>query len=506
MAEAENPEGPDLTQGIPLAELKDGTPVAGHIGDQAAMMVRIGGEILAVGAHCTHYGGPLPEGIVVGDTVRCPWHHACFSVRSGAPLRPPALNPLPRWRVEQRDGKAFASAELPAPAPAVLDRPDLPDAIVIIGGGAAGQVAAETLRHEGYGGPVTILSADAASPCDRPNLSKDYLAGTAEEDWIPLRPPEFYRDQKIELRLNTRVSALDPAGRSLRLADGGQISYGALLLATGAEPIALDVSGAGLPHVHLLRTLADSNAIIAAAGKTQNCVVVGASFIGLEVAASLRNRGLQVHVVAPEKRPMERVMGPALGDMIRTIHESHGVVFHLERTVAAIEPDSVTLSDGQKIAAGLVVVGIGVRPAVVLAEQAGLAMDHGVAVDEFLRTSDPQIYAAGDIARWPDRLTGQRIRVEHWVVAERQGQTAARNMLGMQQRFDAVPFFWSQHYDIQISYVGHAQQWDRIDTDGDPAKQDCALSFFSNGKRVAVVTVGRDQEALRAELELERVV
>ena len=279
---------------------------------------------------------------------------------------------------------------------------------------------------EGYAGSITLLSADASPPCDRPNLSKDYLAGTAEADWIPLRPPEFYPKHDIDLQLGHPASLRSNRARMrccwLTVAE---CTYGALLLATGAEPIRLDVPGASLPHVHVLRTLADSNALIARTGTARRCVVVGASFIGLEVAASLRTRGLEVHVVAPEARPMERVMGAAIGDMVRAIHESHGVSFHLGATVTAIAQDSVTLSTGEQLAADLVVVGIGVRPAVALATQAGLTVDRGVVVDEFLRTSAADIYAAGDIARWPDKLTGQRIRVEHWVVAQRQGQVAA---------------------------------------------------------------------------------
>ncbi len=430
---ASQPPGPDLSKGVALNTLADGEMLAGHVGGEPVLLVRRGVDVLAVHATCTHYGGPLSEGLLVGDTVRCPWHHACFDVRSGAAVRPPALNGLRRWRVEQRDGMAFVADELPAPKPPVMSGAGLPDSVVIVGGGAAGNMAAETLRQEGYAGPITLLSADASPPCDRPNLSKDYLAGTAEADWIPLRPLEFYADHAIDLRLGTRVAAIEPAGRTVVLQDGSRIPYGALLLATGAEPIRLDVPGAALPHVCVLRTLADCNALIARAAAARRCVVVGASFIGLEVAASLRTRGLEVHVVAPGTRPMERIMGAALGDMVRAIHESHGVIFHLGSTLAAIADDHVTLSTGERLDADLVVVGIGVRPAVTLAEQAGLAVDRGVVVNAFLETSAPGVYAAGDIARWPDRLTGQPIRVEHWVVAERQGQVAARNMLGRQR-------------------------------------------------------------------------
>jgi NADPH-dependent 2,4-dienoyl-CoA reductase/sulfur reductase-like enzyme len=394
--------------------------------------------------------------------------------------------------------------ELQQPASPSRPAVGLPASVVIVGGGAAALAAAETLRGEGYAGSVILMSADASSPCDRPNLSKDYLAGTAAADWIPLLPLEFYSKHAIRLQLATRVAAIEPDAHAVLLADGSRVHYGALLLATGAEPIRLDVPGASLPHVHVLRTLAESDALIARTGTARRCVVVGASFIGLEVVASLRTRGLEVHVVAPEARPMERVMGVAIGDMVRAIHESHGVNFHLGATVAAIEQGSVTLSTSERLAADLVVVGIGVRPVVALATQAGLTVDRGVIVDEFLQTSASDIYAAGDIARWPDRLTGQHIRVEHWVVAQRQGQVAAHNMLGARQRFDAVPFFWSQHYDTTIAYVGHAERWDRLDIDGDPAAHDCAISFWCDGRKLAMATIGRDRDSLRAEVAFEQ--
>ena len=498
-------EIPDLSRGIALGRLADGGTVLGRVGEETVLLARQGADVFAIGANCTHYGGPLGDGILVGGTVRCPWHHACFDLRTGAAVRPPALNPVPCWRVEQRDGVAFVRERQPLPAPAMrAATPDTPASIVIVGDGAAGAAAAETLRQEGYTGRVTLLSADDAPPCDRPNLSKDYLAGTAQEDWIPLRPDSFYAEHGIDLRLGMAVTAIEPARRTLRLADGTALDYGALLLATGAEAIRLDVPGAALPHVHTLRSLADSTALVAAVGTAQRCVIVGASFIGLEVAAALRMRGKDVHVVAPEARPMERIMGPAIGDMVRGLHEAHGVVFHLGATVARIAPETVTLSTGQLLSADLVVVGIGVRPAVALAERAGLATDRGVVVDAYLATSAASIFAAGDIARWPDPRTGGAIRVEHWVVAQRQGQVAARNMLGQRRRFDAVPFFWSQHYDITIAYVGHAEAWDRLDLDGDPAAHDCMATLWRGGRRQAVITVGRDRDSLRAEAAFEQ--
>jgi 3-phenylpropionate/trans-cinnamate dioxygenase ferredoxin reductase subunit len=349
-----------------------------------------------------------------------------------------------------------------------------------------------------------MLSADRAAPYDRPALSKDYLDGHGKAAWLPLRSPKFYADRHIDVQCDKRAVRLEPTQRTITLSDGSQVNYGALLLATGAEPVRLEVPGASLPHVSTLRSLADCDALIARCGAARRCVVVGAGFIGLEVAASLRARGLEAHIVAPDARPLEHVLGEALGDMVKALHEAHGVVFHLGATVAEIGADRVRLSTGAELDADLVVVGIGVRPEVGLAEGAGLATDRGVAVDAFLRTSETDIYAAGDIARWPDARTGDSIRVEHWVVAERQGVVAARNILGYAQRFAAVPFFWSQHYDTSIRYVGHAEHWDRVDIDGDPAAHDCTVTYWRNGKRLAVATVGRDLASLRAELALEQ--
>jgi len=504
MTETSPPDGPDLAKGVPLAELADGGTVLGQVGGEAVLLVRQGGELFAVAASCTHYGGPLAEGLVVGDTVRCPWHHACFDLRTGRPVQAPALNDLKCWRVEERDGRAFVREERPAAEPPKLAAAGLPDSVVIVGGGAAGNAAAETLRREGYQGPITLFSADRSQPYDRPNLSKDYLAGAAPPEWIPLRSDAFYAEHRIDVRTDARVVEIDPTQKTVTLSDGGRAGYGALLLATGSEPVRLAVPGAEAPHVHLLRTLADCEALIARAESARRCVVVGASFIGLEVAASLRARGLEVHVVAPEARPMERILGPELGEMVKALHEAHDVVFHLGATLAEIGEARVRLSTGEELAADLVVVGVGVRPMTALAEKAGLAVDRGVSVDAFLQTSAPGVYAAGDIARWPDHASGDRIRVEHWVVAERQGQVAARNILGQGRRFVAAPFFWSQHYDTVISYVGHAETWDRLEVDGDPAAHDCTVAYWRGGRRLAVATVGRDLESLRAEVALEQ--
>jgi NADPH-dependent 2,4-dienoyl-CoA reductase/sulfur reductase-like enzyme/nitrite reductase/ring-hydroxylating ferredoxin subunit len=503
MAEPRVPHGPDLSLGTPIAGSTDGVMISGHVGDDEVVLARSGNEFFAVGARCTHYRGRLARGLIVGDTVRCPLHHACFSLRTGEALRAPAFDPISRWRVEVVGDMAFVREKLTA-APGAAPPSASPDSILIIGGGAAGSAAADMIRREGYEGPVTIVSADSDLPVDRPNLSKDYLAGDAQDDWLPIWSSEQYAERNIELVLGRRAMSLDPNTRKVGLDDGSTRSYGALLIAIGAEPLHLPIPGASQVPVFYLRTWADGRAIVAKLAGAKRALVIGASFIGLEVSASLRKRGLEVDVVAPEKLPLERVMGADIGRFVQAIHESNGVRFHLGQTVASGNGRSITLSGGDTLDADFIVVGAGVRPALALAEASGLAIDKGIVVNEYLQTTAPNVFAAGDNVRWPDPHTGKNIRVEHWVVAQRQGQTAARNMLGRHERFDAVPFFWSRHFDISISYVGHADQWDNVAIDGSLAEKNCRVTYSSGGNTLAVATVGRQRESLVAETELER--
>jgi apoptosis-inducing factor 3 len=414
---------------------------------------------------------------------------------------------VPCWRVEREGEMVYVRDKISRPwaqKQAGESRSNV-RSVIILGAGAAGESAAETLRREGYEGQLTLFDSDPDAPYDRPNLSKDYLAGSAPEEWIPLHPAEFYAERGIEIIRDRRVTGLEPGRHRIRLDNGDTRQYDALLLATGASPVRLPESVDPTGRIHYLRTLGDSRRIISGSAAARTVVVLGASFIGLEVAASLRARKLEVHVVAPEPRPLERVMGPQLGDFIRRLHEEHGVVFHLSQRVQAVGTDSVRLESGEKLQADLVVAGIGVRPNVELAERAGLQLDRGVQVDELLRTSAPDVFAAGDIARWPDRRSGERIRVEHWVVAQRQGQTAALNILGQEKQFEAVPFFWSQHYDVPINYVGHAESWDRIEVEGDIDSRDCAVRYLRGDRLLAMASIYRDRENLEAEVRLEEL-
>ena len=493
--------GPDLSNGVALGNIPDGGMLGGHANGKPVLVARDGNEVSAVDGACTHYSGPLAEGLKVGHTVRCPWHHACFDLETGEAIGAPALRPLSRWKVERRDGRVFVSSEIGAKVPKRSPR-KAPRSVVIVGAGAAGDAAADMLRREGYAGPITLIGEEDAGPVDRPNLSKDYLAGNAPEEWIPLRAPEYFSENRITLMAGKRVARIEPATSRVTLMDGAQIEYGALLLATGASPIRLPADADG-GRVRYLRTLADSRAIVAAAETARTAVVIGASFIGLEVAASLRARKLDVHVVAPETLPLERVLGKELGEFVQRLHEANGVTFHLGRTSRSVDATTVILDDGMKIDADLVVAGIGVRPNDQLASEAGLAVDKGVVVNELLETSVPGIYAAGDVARYPDARTGAKIRVEHWVHAQRMGQAAARNILGARERYADVPFFWSAHYGDTIAYVGHAEKWDTITLDGRIGDRDAAVSYVSGGRTLAVATIGRDRASLESEVTME---
>jgi NADPH-dependent 2,4-dienoyl-CoA reductase/sulfur reductase-like enzyme/nitrite reductase/ring-hydroxylating ferredoxin subunit len=502
MAEAATElEGPDFEKGCGTEKVIDGEMLLGHAFGEPVLVARRGDELFAIAATCTHYGGPLAKGLMVDCTVRCPLHHARFDLRTGEAIAAPALNDVACYNVERRGERFLVTGKIDRK----LERkPKLsPASVVIIGSGAAGGAAAEMLRRQGYKGPVILIGSDEFLPYDRPNLSKDYLAGNAPEEWIPLRPPEFYREHKIETLTNTTVTAIDPKSKQVTLSDDRSLGYGALLLATGADPVRLRIPGNHLPHVCYLRNLGDSRRIIEKAKNANRAVVIGSSFVGLEVAWSLRERKLEVAVVGKGLVPLRNVLGKEMGNLVRETHEAHGVKFHLGRTPEAIRDKHVELDDGTKLDCDLVVVGIGVRPNTQVAEQAGIATDNGVVVNEFLETSAPGVFAAGDIARWPDPRAGL-IRVEHWVVAQRQGQMAARNILGAREPFVVPPFFWSNHFDVHIHYVGHGSGEDRARMVGDLNVKDASVAFESGDKLTAVASVGRDRENLEAEVALER--
>ena len=499
----DTPKGPDLTRGVPSADIPEGGKLAGLVGEDEVLIARVDGELFAIGARCTHYQGPLGEGLIVGDTIRCPWHHAHFCLKSGEAIAAPAIDPVKRWMVSEADDIVRVTSEAP-PVKHSRGAQARARRVVILGGGAAGFAAGEMLRREGFDGGLTIISSDADAPYDRPNCSKDYLAGEAPQEWMPLRSADWYKDNDIDLQLNAEAAGLDAAAKNISLKSGRVFAYDALLIATGAEPVLPLIPGFGAPDVYTLRSLRDADAIIEAAKSARRVAVVGASFIGLEAAAALRNRGLEVQVIAPETIPLARVMGEDIGRWVLGLHEATGIVFHLGAAVRGWAAKQLSLDGGAAIPADFVVAGTGVRPRTAVAEAAGIALDHGILVDAHLKTNAPGVYAAGDVARYPDRRSKQNIRVEHWVHAERQGQHVARTILGDDAPFADTPFFWSAHQGISIRYIGHAEHFDPPTVDGSLAKCDAEVKLENGGRLRALATVGRDLESLRTGVELER--
>ena len=494
-------DGLNLEEGISLSRLEEGKPLGGNVGDDKVVVVKQGDQIFAIGARCTHYSGPLEKGLVVGKTIRCPLHHAVFDLETSRPVGAPAFKPTGCYPVEV-EGDRFRV--LPKAEPESVTEPqESPESVLIIGAGAAAAAAAEMLRQEGYEGPITMIGVEKSGPVDRPNLSKDYLAGEAQEDWIPLGGDEHWRELGVELVTGEEVVEIDRDNKRVRTGGGATYDYDVLLYATGAEPMVPPIDGIESTNCFTLRSFDDSQTIANAADDSDHALIVGASFIGLEVAASLRNRGVDVTVVAPETLPLARAFGDEIGQLVKSLHEEHGVTFHLEQTVDRFETNRAHLSGGAKVPFDFVVMGTGVKPRTELAEKAGLKVDDGVIVDGQMRTSDPSIYAAGDVARYPDPTGNGTARIEHWVLAERLAQRAARHMVGAAHLgLRDIPFFWSWHYDLKINYVGHATDFDEIVIDGSVPDRDATVGYLKGGRVLAVATLGRALASLRAEQAL----
>lgn len=485
--------------------LQDGEMARLELEGKPVVVARVEGQYYAFGGNCPHYGAPLNNGLLKEHTLMCPWHHACFDIRSAVRLEPPTLNDLARFPVRQDNDDLYVT--LPhdnVREPEGKVDPADGRTFVIVGGGAAGESAAEELRRQGYRGRIVIFSAVPETPIDRPNLSKDYLAGKAQQDWIPLRGLNWYADRDIELMLNTEVTAIDTKARTVRTADGESFRYDKLLLAMGGMPRTLNnVPGVDSAGVFLLRKLGDANAIIAATEAGRRAVVVGASFIGLEVAASLRTRNVEVTVVAPESVPFEPQFGAGVGEMFRRAHEENGVQFRLNNGVRQFNADNgsltgVQLTSGETLAADFVVVGVGVRPATDFLKGSGLAMeekDGSVLVNSHLQSSDSNIFAAGDIARY-DANSGNRIRIEHWRVAQQHGMIAARNMLkdGADDVSHHVPFFWTNQAGIGLRYVGNAAKFEDVIFRGKAANRDFIAFYMADGKLQAAAGVKHDRD------------
>lgn len=495
--------GPDFKKGVAVESLKPGQKLLGQVDGEPVLLIRGKDGFYAVGGKCSHYGANLDDGLVVDESIRCPWHHACFDVKTGEATKAPALSPLPTWKTEIRGEMVYVLEKIDVKSRTPVRAGS--EHFVIVGSGAAGHAAAEKLRRLGFSGRLTVLSEDSDLPYDRPNLSKDYLAGQAPEEWMSLRSAEFYREQDIDLRLNAKVVKWEGGDSSQRftLWDGEIVESNRCLIATGGRPVKPKIPGIEYPHVHFLRSFRDAKSLIPALSGLKKVVVIGAGFIGLEAASALRARGLDVTVVAPNEYPLERVVGREVGAFLKSVHENNGVRFLLRHTVERIEKSGVVLDDQKIEPAELILVAAGIQPNIELAQAGGVHCENGILVNQYLETNVKGVFAAGDVARWPSRFSKEPIRIEHWVVAQRQGQLAASNMMGLNVEYKDVPFFWSQQFDVILNYIGSAGADAEMQIHGRLADRDCAVSYSQNGAVRAVLTIGRDEQNLKLERAFE---
>lgn len=496
-------EGPDFEKGISKNSFGTNKKILGYVGDQPILLIQNEDQFYAVSARCTHYGANLNDGLLCGDTIHCPWHHACFNVKTGEATKAPAINPLAKWQVSEEGDTLFVKApqNSSSEAPQVTSE----DHFVIIGSGAAGHAAAEMLRRQKFQGKITVLSMDKDLPYDRPNLSKDYLAGNAPEEWMPLRSEEYFKEQQIKIQLQTKITQLDTENKTLISEDGQKFSYTKCLIASGGFPVRPEITGIDQPHVHFLKTFADCRKLIKDLGPEKNIVIVGAGFIGLEAATAMRARKMSVTVIAPSSYPLEHAVGADIGKFLQTHHEKNGVRFILGRgkSVKKIAPGKVFLRDDTTFSADVVLIATGIKLSADFLKDSGIHFENGIPVNEFLETNVPDVYAAGDIARFHSDLADEEVRIEHWVVAQRQGQVAAQNMLGQKVAYTDIPFFWSQQFDIVMNYTGVAKKSARTELYGNLEKKDCSVAYWDGDKVTAVLTIGRDLQNLEIEKAFE---
>ncbi|MFW5783572.1 MAG: FAD-dependent oxidoreductase [Spirochaetota bacterium] len=480
----------DIVEGKPLViELDE---------DESVLLTRVKGTVTACGATCPHYGGPLGDGVLRNGRVVCPYHNATFTLTDGKIDRTPAIDDLPTYEVKEEDGSVFLGEkhEPQITMPSGSDDRH----VLIVGAGAAGASCA---------GAITMVTADAEGPYDRPMLSKGLLSGDAPAKYLPLRPRAFYESLGITLVTNTKVVGVNAGAKEIVTAEGKTLTGDMILLATGGVPKRPAVEGADLDGVFTLRSHRDAEEIMNACERTDSAAILGASFIGMEVAAQLRQRGLKVTVVEPQPQPMAAALGMDVGAWLRSVHEEQGVRFLLGHTATEITGErsvsGLQIDDGSRITAGVVVMGVGVEPRVDYLQNTGLIDGDpaaGVRVDERLATSAADIYAAGDIAIYPGLES--EYRVEHWVHAQEQGRHVARSMLGSRESYRRVPFFWSRQYKTSVKYVGYPERYDHIQYDGVAGDGEFAGGFFVGDRLVGVAATGKANKFAKLAEMLER--
>lgn len=470
--------------------------------DQKILICRVNQSIYALSPFCPHYGAPLEEGILSGERIICPWHHACFNVKTGDLLEPPSNNALIRYEISVENDQVLVkipddqqSSRLPDMTRCISKSDER--TFIIVGAGAAGYAASQSLREHGFDGRICMITQENKLSYDRPNLSKDYLNGSASEEWMPLRSQDFYDEFGIELLQGRRVTGIDTSSKIVTLDDSQIIEYDKILIATGAEANKLNVPGSDLKNIFTLRSYADADKIINAAENLSHSTVIGSSFIAMETANSLSKRGLKVVVVSRESEPFQKIFGSKIGSLIRKEYEHKGISFKLDKTVTKFTGErrvqAVVLDDGDIIETELVILGIGVKPATKFIKDIELNADGSIKVDKYLRVTE-DVYAAGDIASYYDSRTDAQQRIEHWRTAQQQGRIAAQNMLGSEQVFAGVPFFWTSLADLKFSYVGHAEKWDEVIYWGDPSTKEFLAFYVLENKVKAALGSGKNLE------------
>ncbi|MEH2085015.1 MAG: FAD-dependent oxidoreductase [Nostoc sp.] len=492
-----------------INDLNDGEMRQVSVGETEILLSRIDGKYYAVGAHCTHYKAPLAEGVLSGHHVVCPWHNAYYDVTTGDQQEPPGLDALACYKVRIEGENVIVSLPeetngLRSPAMAQFDPNVDGRTFVILGAGAAGVHAAETLRIAGYQGRIVMITQDSRLPYDRTKLTKDYFIGKTSAEEMPLRSPDFFKEHAIEVLLNKRVEQVQTTNKTIAFTDSDtgassdSLTYDALLVATGGKPRQLDIPGADLQNILTLRSFNDTDHILTISKQKGQAVVIGSSFIGMETAAGLKQHGLEVTVVSPDSVPFKKILGEEIGKLFQQVHEEKGVSFKFGRKAVQFEGsdkvEAVILDNGDRLKADIVIVGVGVQPATDFLQGIDLhPKDNSVVVDEYLRAAD-SIYAAGDIAHYPDWRTNESIRIEHWRVAAQQGRIAAQNMTGKAVKFRGLPLFWTMQFDFPLRYIGHAESWDEIIVDGDLQKQEFIAFYLKNNQVLAVATSHQDTE------------
>lgn len=483
-------------------DLKDGEMRQVSVGETDVLLVRLAGKYYAVGAYCTHYQAPLAEGVLSEDCVVCPWHNAYFNLTTGEQQEPPGFDSLESYQVRIEGDRVIVSipentSGRKQPQMAQYNpKVDL-RTFVILGAGAAGSHAAQTLRVAGYQGRIVMVTQEDRLPYDRTVLSKDYFNGQVSQEQLPLRSLQFYHNHQIEVLLNKTAVAVDAIAKTIKFTDG-ELKYDSLLVASGGKPRQLDVPGIELQNIFTLRNFADTEKILAAAKRSKKAVVIGSSFIGMETASGLKQQGLEVTVVSPESLPFKKILGEEIGRVFQQVHEENDVTFRMERKVVRFEGkdtvEAAILDNGDRVLADIVVVGIGVEPATEFLQGVELhPQDRSVPVDEYL-CAGQSLYAAGDIAYFPDWRTGESTRIEHWRLAAQQGRIAAHNMVGKAVKYRGVPVFWTMQFQFPLRYVGHAEDWDEIIVNGDLQKRQFIAFYIKGNKVLAAASSQRDTE------------